>query len=146
MGKNKFTFIIDGLEEYSKRLDPYCRMEWTIIRESRNPKPEMMIQEETERIIRTIVGKSAACFLVDRQGQSLDSEKFAKLIGYYFDHYSEIQMVIGGAYGVDRSGLTGVNECISFSLMTFNHQIIRLMVTEQIYRAFCILHGKPYHK
>ncbi|MBP7461416.1 MAG: 23S rRNA (pseudouridine(1915)-N(3))-methyltransferase RlmH [Candidatus Delongbacteria bacterium] len=146
VGKHKFSFINQGLEEYQQRLEPFCRLEWTIIRESRNQQPDRIVREETEILNRSLTGKGSACLLLDRVGQSFDSEQFAQRVGYYYQTSPELQFIIGGAYGVDRTGLNGIHESFSFSSMTFNHQIIRLMLMEQIYRAFCILHGKPYHK
>ena len=104
---------------------------------------EVIIKKrEAERILPYLKGKVVAMAV---EGKKFSSEKFSKFLTDIPDNFSEVTFVIGGSYGLDNSVKTRA-ELISFSDMTFPHTLFRLMLTEQIYRAFMIKSGSTYHK
>ncbi len=113
-------------------------------RSSSLTSPEIKLQEA--KLIQKYLGGGTTMALTDR-GTQYDSPKFAKKIESLLSQCSgEIKFVIGGPYGLDASILKNVNETISLSALTFSHQIVRLILLEQLYRAFSILKGSDYHK
>ena len=131
VGKVKEKFLRDALDEYKKRLSRYCRLEIIEVSDD-NMKDEAM------RILPKLYGK---VFPLCIEGESVDSEGFAKL----FKDETEVTFVIGGSDGLaDEVKKTGHG--VSFSKMTFPHQLMRVILLEQIYRGFRILNGEPYHK
>ncbi len=149
IGKVKEPYFADGIAEYSKRLGRFC--EFKIIElpeENYNKVDEKLIekikQKEALAILPHLKGKVFATAI---EGKKFSSEKFSDLIKSNVDAGNGvITFVIGGSYGLDAQVKSRADMLISFSDMTFPHTFFRLMLTEQLYRAFCIAEGTAYHK
>ncbi len=151
VGKIKEKYLTEGIAEFTKRLTPYCKLETIAIGEEKmpdNPSPaekEQVLAKETERLISAIPA-SAHVVLLDLQGKEITSPQLAEM----FDSLalagkSHIAFVIGGAFGYTDALRKRADMRWSFSKLTFTHQMIRLMLVEQIYRAFKISRNEPYH-
>ena len=146
VGKVKEKYFSDGIAEYSKRLNRFCDFTVTEVAEEnvKGENPAEIVEREGKNILPKLRG---AVFALAIEGKKLSSKQFAGLIGKLADGgQGEITFVIGGSYGLSESVKNRADGLISFSDMTFPHTLFRLMFTEQIYRAFCIINGTPYHK
>ena len=151
VGKIKEKYLTVGISEFLKRLTPYCRFEIIEVSEERMPdnpstaEKMKVLNAEGDRIIKQLRGNSQKIAL-DVAGQSLSSEELAaKFSSFALAGKSDIMFIIGGAFGLGTNVLKSADEIISFSRMTFTHQMIRLLLVEQIYRAFKINRGEKYH-
>ncbi|WMC92474.1 23S rRNA (pseudouridine(1915)-N(3))-methyltransferase RlmH [Kineothrix sp. MB12-C1] len=152
VGKVKEKYYRDALLEYAKRLSKYCRLEIIEVEDEKTPDKasasyeEQIKEKEAERILKYIKD-DAHVITLEIQGKKLDSEDFAdrldKLAIYGKSH---IQFIIGGSLGLHKKVSERANEKLSFSDMTFPHQLMRVILSEQIYRAYRIISGEPYHK
>ena len=130
VGKIKEKYLRDAIAEYSKRLSRYCKLE--II--------------EGERLLKYI-RDDAFVITLEIAGEQLTSEKFAEKINTLgIRGTSYIQFVIGGSIGLGKEVLKRSDYGLSFSKMTFPHQLMRVILLEQIYRSYRIISGEPYHK
>lgn len=144
VGNLKEKFSREEQEEYLKRLSAFCKINVIELKEQNHlENPVVIIEKEGEEILKKIKGY---CFLCDIKSKEFSSEQFAQKIDSCMQENSTISFVIGGSYGVSEKVRKEVNERISFSPMTFPHNLFRIMLLEQIYRAFTILNGKSYHK
>lgn len=149
VGKVKEKYFLDGINEYSKRLSKYCNFKIIELEEENYQKVDKTIIEnikniEGEKILKNFKGYVFATAI---EGEKLSSERLAKNIKNLTDMgEGEITFVIGGSYGLSDAVKQKANKLISFSDMTFPHTLFRLMLTEQIYRAFSINGGSAYHK
>lgn len=152
IGSIKEKFFRDAIDEYDKRLSRFCKLEIVEIKEERlgdNPSQadiEKALNKEKDKILSCIDGNS---FTVDLsiQGKMLDSEALAKKIGEIsLEGYSEVNFIIGSSHGLDDEIRKSSNLSLSFSKMTFPHQLMRVVLLEQIYRAFKINANEAYHK
>ncbi|MBE7083951.1 MAG: 23S rRNA (pseudouridine(1915)-N(3))-methyltransferase RlmH [Clostridiales bacterium] len=149
VGKVKEKYFADGIAEYSKRLSRFCEFKIIEVSEENYAKvdfaTENIIKEkEAERILPNLKGY---VFSMAIEGKKTSSEGFAnKLNRLISDGNGVITFVIGGSYGLSDKIKKVSNELFSFSEMTFPHTLFRLMLTEQIYRAFSINSGSAYHK
>ena len=148
IGKIKEKYIKEGINEFLKRLSKYIKLE--IIEhaeEDDNKGIENAINSETERIINAISKKSYSYnILLDLKGKMLDSEEMAQKIEEISMISSEINFIIGGSNGVNDNLRKIVDFRLCFSLMTFPHQLMRLILTEQLYRWVSINNNIKYHK
>lgn len=151
VGKIKEKYLTEGIAEFTKRLTPYCKLETIAIGEEKmpdNPSPaekEQVLAKETERLLNAIP-QNVHVVLLDLQGKEVTSPQLADL----FDEWalagkSHIAFVIGGAFGYTDALRKRADMRWSFSKLTFTHQMIRLLLVEQIYRAFKISRGEKYH-
>lgn len=151
VGKIKEKYLTEGIAEFTKRLTPYCKLETIAIGEEKmpdNPSPaekEQVLAKETERLVNAIQ-QNAHVVLLDLQGKEVTSPQLADL----FDEWalagkSHIAFVIGGAFGYTDALRKRADIRWSFSKLTFTHQMIRLLLVEQIYRAFKISRNEKYH-
>ena len=150
VGKVKEKYLQAGIKEYSKRLTPLIRLEVVEVQdEAERASPtenERVKEKEAERILRTITQQDYV-ILLDIQGKHLDSSEFAEQLEKLASQgRSSIVLIIGGSLGVSLSVQERADALWSFSRLTFPHQLMRLMVMEQIYRAIKISRGEPYHK
>ncbi len=144
VGNLKEKFSRDCAEEYIKRLGAFCKLEVVEIKEQNVLKnPSLILEKEGEQIVKNLKGYVVLC---DIGGQELSSENFAQKLQTICMENSTITFVVGGSYGVSEEVRALANERISFSKMTFPHNLFRIMLLEQIYRAFTIMSGKAYHK
>ncbi|NLG32058.1 MAG: 23S rRNA (pseudouridine(1915)-N(3))-methyltransferase RlmH [Syntrophomonadaceae bacterium] len=152
VGKIQEPFYIMGINEYLKRLGPYTRIELVQgLEEKTSPRAgpkeiERILAKEGERIIR-LLGKDSILVLMDAQGIQLSSEDFAQKIREWDQGpKSRIDILVGASYGFSAAVRKRADLMISFSRMTFPHQMAVLILMEQIYRGYKILKGEPYHK
>ena len=152
VGKIKEKFYKDAIDEYSKRLSRYCKLQILELPDEKTPdgiSENMEIQiknKEGEKIISSIKGDAYVVALAIN-GKEYASEKLAEHIGSLgVKGNSHIIFIIGGSLGLSESILKKADEKISFSKMTFPHQLMRVILLEQIYRAYRIINNEPYHK
>lgn len=142
IGKLKEKYWTLAIEEYSKRLKSYCKLDIVELKES----PRDDINAEGEAILAKI-DKSEYVITLEIKGKSLTSEKLAKKIeDLAIEGKSDVTFVIGGSEGLSQAVMDRSNFALSFSAMTFPHQMIRVFLLEQIYRSFKIIKHEPYHK
>ena len=148
VGKIKEKYIKEGINEFLKRLSKYVKLEIIeLAEEDDNKGIENAINSETERIINAISKKSYSYnILLDLKGKMLDSEEMAQKIEEISMISSEINFIIGGSNGVNDNLRKIVDFRLCFSPMTFPHQLMRLILTEQLYRWVSINNNIKYHK
>lgn len=148
VGKIKDKFFRDAVDEYKKRLKAFCDLEIIEIKDEKvtpSVNAEMVVQRENERLLSKMTG--GYFIALDPNGKMLSSEKFADKIGSLINTGKvPITFIIGGSHGLSDKLLKRCDAILSFSPMTFPHQLFRVMLTEQIYRAFTILNHQTYHK
>ena len=152
VGKIKEKFWRDAISEYEKRLGKYCRLEFLEVADEKTPNgasevlEEQIKEKEARRLLEKIREDAFVCTL-EIEGKRLTSEGFAGWMeGLAVKGTSHIVFVIGGSLGLHESVRRRADMALSFSDMTFPHQLMRVILVEQIYRAFRIMHGEPYHK
>ena len=151
IGKLKDAYLREGVAEFVKRMRPYGGITITELNESKiGDKPsdadrKQGVVEEGERLLKN-VPKNAYTVLLDVYGKTMSSEDLAKTIAKLeVDGISDMAFIVGGAFGVSDELRKSVNYKLSFSPMTFTHQMVRLLLVEQIYRASKINRNEPYH-
>lgn len=150
IGKLKTTYLRDGVAEFVKRLTVYGGVTITELNESKLPsaddsKRQAIVVEEGERLLKQVNPKSYVV-LLDVKGKTLSSEDLAeKIATLEVQGISEMTFIIGGAFGVSEALRQRADLRLSFSPMTFTHQMVRLLLVEQIYRACKINRNEPYH-
>lgn len=151
IGKLKDAYLRDGVAEFVKRMRPYGGITITELNESKiGDKPsdadrKQVVDDEGERLLK-VVPKNAYTVLLDVYGKTMSSEELAKTVAKLeVDGVSDMAFIIGGAFGVSEALRQSVNFKLSFSPMTFTHQMVRLLLVEQIYRASKINRNEPYH-
>lgn len=152
VGKIKEKFFSGAVEEYTKRLSRYCRLDIIQVADEKTPDKAGAAEEvqiknrEGERILSQI--RDGACVIaLAIEGQMLSSEQLADKIGQLgVNGQSQIVFVIGGSLGLSEAVLNRADYKLSFSKMTFPHQLMRVILLEQIYRSYRIMWGEPYHK
>ncbi len=152
VGKIKEAFYREALAEYVKRLSKYCKFTIEEVADEKTPdrasaaEEEIIKEKEAGRILAKIKDDAYVCTL-EIAGKRLSSEGFAEWIEKSaLTGKSHITFVIGGSLGLHSSVMKRSNYALSFSEMTFPHQLMRVILSEQIYRAFRIMNGEPYHK
>ncbi len=148
IGKTSFSYLDEGIELYKNRISHYVPFEWTIlpdVKRGKNTPTEQLKTNEGELLLKKIPSDAFVC-LLDVQGKSMSSEKFAEFINIRMLSGSKtLCFVIGGAYGFSKEIYDRADSKLSLSKMTFSHQIIRVIFLEQLYRGLTILKGEPYH-
>lgn len=149
VGKTKEKFLQIGEQEFQQRLSRYCQVEWITIKEEpivTGKSDEQIRAKEAERILHKIAAKNWTVAL-DRASEQMDSEELAEFLQKKMNEgTSHIDFIIGGALGLAPVILKSANQVLSLSQMTFTHEMSRLILLEQLYRAFTILRGEKYHK
>lgn len=152
VGKIKENYYIKAIEEYSKRLSRYCNLEIIEVTDEKTPEKaskaevRQIKEKEAIRIMRHLKDESYVIALAI-EGRQLDSIQLAKKIeGLGIKSVSHIIFIIGGSLGLDEQVLERSDELLSFSKMTFPHQLMRVILLEQIYRSYRIIKKEPYHK
>ncbi len=152
VGKIKEDFYKDAISEYSKRLSKYCKLSITEVQDEKTPdnasdhECELILEKEGDRILKYIYDNDHVIVLAI-EGKSTDSVSFAKYIDRLcIDGKSNIVFVIGGSLGLSDRIKSRADMLLSFSGMTFPHQLMRVILLEQIYRAYRINSNEPYHK
>ena len=152
VGKIKEKYLRDAIAEYSKRLSRYCKLEVIEVADEKTPDQasetmeEQIRSKEGERILKYIRDDMYVITL-EIGGKMLSSEEFAKKIETLgVQGQSSIAFVIGGSIGLGKEVLKRSDYALSFSKMTFPHQLMRVILLEQVYRGYRIMNGEPYHK
>lgn len=152
VGKIKEKYLKDAIAEYSKRLSKYCKLEIVEVADEKtsdqaSENVERQIrQKEGERILR-YVKDDAYVFTLEIGGTMLDSVAFAKKMETLgIQGKSHLIFIIGGSIGLGEEVLRRSDYALSFSKMTFPHQLMRVILLEQVYRGYRIIEGAPYHK
>ena len=151
IGKVKEKFFRDAIDEYSKRLSKYCKLNILELPDEKIPdKTNLNIENEIKtkecNNIINHIKKDSYIVCLDLKGKELSSEEFSKNIENISMQSSQITFIIGGSLGLTKKLLDNCNFKLSFSKMTFPHQLFRVFLLEQIYRAFKISNGENYHK
>jgi 23S rRNA (pseudouridine1915-N3)-methyltransferase len=147
VGKDKDSWLTDGLSHYEKFLKRYVQLEWLHVaaEKSSSLSPGEIKKREATRI-RKHLGRGLTIALADR-GKQFNSPQLAKKIESWLGTCDgRISFLIGGAYGLEDTLLGEVDQVLSLSSLTFSHQVVRLLLLEQLFRAFSILKGTDYHK
>lgn len=152
VGKVKEKFYRDAIDEFAKRLSKYCKLQIIEVADEKTPDgaseavEEQIKAKEAERILKNVKDE-AFVFTLEISGKKYDSVGFANRINNLgIQGKSHIQFIIGGSLGLHSSVSARSNAKISFSDMTFPHQLMRVILLEQVYRGFRITAGEPYHK
>ncbi|MFS7398472.1 23S rRNA (pseudouridine(1915)-N(3))-methyltransferase RlmH [Carnobacterium maltaromaticum] len=152
VGKLKEKYLKMGIDEYTKRLGAYCKIELIEVPDEKAPEKlseaEMLQvkEKEGERILAKIP-ENAYVFALAIEGKQRTSEEFSKEIEKLgIQGKSNLVFIIGGSLGLSQAVMKRSNTPISFGKMTLPHQLMRLVLVEQVYRGFRIMKGEPYHK
>lgn len=152
VGKIKEKYLKDAIYEYSKRLSKYCKFEIIEVADEKTVEHASEVMEEqirakeAERILKHIK-EDAFVITLEILGKQLSSEELATKIDQLgIAGTSHIIFVIGGSIGLGQTVLKRSNYALSFSKMTFPHQLMRVILLEQVYRSYRIINGEPYHK
>jgi 23S rRNA (pseudouridine1915-N3)-methyltransferase len=148
VGKTTFGWVAQAVEMYSKRIKKYVSFDIKYIADIKNSKnmtEEIQKNKEGELIL-SMLDLKDTIILLDEKGKDLSSTEFADFVnGKILSSAKSLIFIIGGAYGFSQDVYKRANEKLSLSRMTFSHQSVRLVFTEQLYRAFTIIKGEPYH-
>lgn len=152
VGKLKEKYLADGIAEYLKRIGPYSKVQITEVPDEKAPETMSMAEElqvkqkEGERIL-GLIKNDAYVIALALDGAMWSSEELAQQLDKLGTHgKSHFVFVIGGSLGLSDAVLKRADQKLSFGKMIFPHQLMRLIVLEQVYRAFKIMRGEPYHK
>lgn len=152
VGKIKEKYFRDALAEYEKRLSRYCKLEIIEVEDEKTPDRASETQEdqirakEAERILK-YVKDEAYVITLEIAGKMYDSVEFSQKLQTLGIHgVSHLQFIIGGSLGLHEKVCGRADMAVSFSKMTFPHQMMRVILLEQIYRSYRIMNGEPYHK
>lgn len=152
VGKVKEKYILNGIDEFKKRLSVHAKVNIIEVSDEAAPENlsanemEIVKNREGERILKKIKDSDYVITL-EIKGKKLTSEKFASLVEKTaLDGHSTIDFVIGGSLGLSQEVMKRSDYALSFSDMTFPHQLMRLILIEQVYRAYRIINNYPYHK
>lgn len=152
VGKIKEKYLRDAILEYSKRLSRYCKLEIIEVSDEKTPEhaseavEKAIRDKEAERILKYIK-EGTYVFTLEISGKQLTSEELSEKINSLgVQGESHLVFIIGGSLGLGKEVLKKSNYALSFSKMTFPHQLMRVILLEQIYRSYRIINGEPYHK
>ncbi len=152
VGKLKEKYLTQGVEEYVKRLSRYCSLDIIELADEKTPDnassvvEDLIKKKEGERILKALKDDSY-CIALAIDGVMLSSQELAeKMDALGVMGTSHISFVIGGSLGLSEEVIKRANYKLSFSKMTFPHQLMRMILLEQVYRAYRIIHNQPYHK
>lgn len=152
VGKIKEKYYRDALSEYGKRLSRYCKLEIVEVEDEKTPEgaspaEEDRIREKEAARILKYVKDDAFVLTLEIAGKMYDSVAFAEKIEKLgVQGVSHLQFIIGGSLGLHEKVCRRADMAVSFSMMTFPHQLMRVILLEQIYRSYRIINGEPYHK
>ncbi len=143
VGKKHETWVADGVDRYQTRLKRPFDAEWVLIPHS-SREGDSARKEESERLLQRL-GKDDFVVLLDEKGKAIDSPSLSHLLLGPLEHSKRVVIIIGGAYGVDETIHARADFVWSLSLLVFPHQLVRLILIEQLYRAQEIAAGRSYH-
>ena len=147
VGKIKEKYLKDAIAEYSKRLGRYCKLEIVEVADEKTPDhASETVENEGERILK-YVKEDSYVITLEIRGKMLTSEELSEKVDTLgVQGISHIIFIIGGSIGLGKEVLKRSDYALSFSKMTFPHQLMRVILLEQIYRSYRIINHEPYHK
>lgn len=145
VGSIKETYLKEAIEEYKKRLTKYTNLEIIEVKDEGLLDETKTLQKEAEKIMKYLTDKDYIITL-EIEGIELSSPEFAKKLDQLFIENSNIVFIIGGSYGLSQTIKEKSSLHLSFSKMTFPHQLFRVLLLEQLYRAYKIMNNEKYHK
>lgn len=146
-GKNKEAWLQAGIDLYVRRLRRYCTVRFDIVRDLPDDRPARQVIADEGRYILARIRSQDYVIALDQSGEQPDSAELASCLMQWFEAGgSEIVCVIGGANGLDDAVLQRSDKRLCLSRLTWTHQMARLLLLEQCYRAFRILNNEPYHR
>jgi 23S rRNA (pseudouridine1915-N3)-methyltransferase len=147
VGRMRDASLRDACEEYTTRLLRYTRFEVREVRDAgrRGRDPDTVRRLEGEALLDALP-RGARGFAMTRGGQAVSSEDLARLVASWQTDAQDVALIVGGAHGLHPQVLERAAGTISLSPLTLPHELARVVLTEQLYRAFTILRGEPYHK
>lgn len=146
VGKIKEKYLVDAIDEYKKRISKYTKLEIIEINDETTNNPNVTLQKEKEKILNHI-NKKDYNIILDINGKMLNSVELSNKIDNIFTtQNSNITFIIGGSCGLHEEIKQIADYSLSFSKLTFPHQLFRILLLEQIYRSFKILNNETYHK
>ncbi len=149
VGKTAFADMDSAIDRYLKRLVHYCRVEIHYVKAEKilpGTGDQFVCDREAERILK-LTGRDAYLIALDQRGRQLDSVGLSKLFEGLIDSaIGEVWMIVGGPVGLSTKLVENARQVLSLSKMTFPHDLARLMLVEQLYRAFTIMKGEPYNR
>lgn len=152
VGKIKEKFFSDAIKEYTKRLSRYCKPEIIEVADEKTPDhasahEEKLIRKKEGDRLRKYIREGSYVIALAIEGKQMSSEDFSdKLKSLGIHGESHLLFLIGGSIGLEKELLEDADFLLSFSKMTFPHQLMRVVLLEQIYRGYRIMNGEPYHK
>ena len=145
IGKTKDAYLREGISMYEKRIQHYIKLDIQELKVRKANKRELQVSSENEALLKGVL-HSDFVIALDEKGKALSSIKFSKKIEQIQNSSKHrIVFIIGGAYGLNTTVLQRADLCLSLSEMTMTHDMVRLLLLEQIYRAMTILNNHPYH-
>lgn len=146
VSKNKNNFIDEAVNHYSKNILKFCSVKWHFLRESKSLDKNKILADEANFILNAIENlKDSYVICLDENGKLYNSVSFSKQLQKWMEFKIKLSIVIGGPYGISDTVKKLANECISLSMLTFDHQMVRIILAEQLYRALSIIHKTKYH-
>ena len=145
VGKIKEKYLKDAIDEYQKRISKYTKLNIIEVKDYDYEDINKVLQEEKEQIEKYIDSKDYLITL-EIEGKQITSKELAKKLDNTLTHNSNITFIIGGSYGIDQSIKNKADFHLSFSSLTFPHQLFRVLLLEQIYRTYKINNNESYHK
>lgn len=152
VGKIKEKYLVDGIAEYSKRLSKYCKLNLIEVSDEKAPEnlsvqDELIVKKKEGTRILSKIKENTYLIALAIDGEQLTSEKFSqKMDKLMVESVSDISFVIGGSLGLSDEVMERSDYNLSFSKMTFPHQLMKMVLLEQVYRGWRIIKGEPYHK
>ncbi len=145
-GKTSAGYLKEGIAEYEKRIRKYVSFTIKELSSGKSSKDIYTVRQKEGKMILKVLDTKTFIILLDERGELVTSVKFAGILEKkMIEGYKELVFVIGGAYGVSKEVHDRANRVISLSPMTFSHQVVRILLMEQLYRAFTLIKGEPYH-
>ena len=145
IGKTHQPFVAEGMSEYTRRIARYVPYETLVLPDGKHSETQRTKAAEADEVLRRIAPEDFLV-LLDARGGVFSSEQFAQQVERWLNMpQRRLIFLVGGAYGFDARVYTRGNTQLSLSSLTFSHQLIRLIFSEQLYRAFSILNNEPYH-
>ncbi|MEL7586783.1 MAG: 23S rRNA (pseudouridine(1915)-N(3))-methyltransferase RlmH [Prolixibacteraceae bacterium] len=148
VGKTDKTYLQEGISIYHERISHYLPFEYRIIPDIKNTRrlPEEIQKEKEGELLLSQINPTDEIILLDERGKEFKSPEFARFLEKkMLDGTKTLVFIIGGPYGFSKKLVDAATSKISLSRMTFSHQMVRLIFSEQLYRALTILKGEPYH-
>lgn len=149
IGENKFSYLQEGESDYLSRLSRYCKINLVSVPGTKmvSSISPSIIQKKDWEILKNAMPSRKWCVVLDVKGNGYSSEEFAEMLQrWQTQGISTVFFAIGGAFGLGKIALKEADFVLSLSKMTFPHELVRLILLEQLYRAFTILRGEKYHK